>query len=240
MKITGIITALNEADTIAEVIRAAKPFVDELIVVDGHSKDGTAEIARREGAVVVLDRKRGKGDATRVGIEAASGDILLIMTADGSDEYARIPQLLEPVVDAKSDLVIGSRFQGGSEEFSATFEQLIRTIGNITLNVIINMRWGVQLTDVLNAFRAIRKDQAMGLQLRCDSAAIETEMVVKALNKGLRVSNVPTHEFARKFGVTRLSVTREGIKIYWSVLKNLFGRKPAPGHHGSGSPFTPA
>ncbi|MBI4349158.1 MAG: glycosyltransferase [Elusimicrobia bacterium] len=221
MRISGVVTALNEAATIAEVIRAAKPFVDEVIVVDGHSTDGTAEIAAKEGARVVQDNRRGKGDATRVGIEAAKGEVLLIMTADGSDDYARCREVTEPVVKGQADLVIGSRFQGGSEEFSATLTQLIRTAGNISLNVLINWRWGTELTDVLNAFRAIRRDTAMSLGLNTDSAAIETEMVVKALKKGLRVVNVPTHEFARKVGDTRLTVWKEGLKIYWSVFRHL-------------------
>ncbi len=221
MTITGIITAKDEAPTIVEVLRAAKPFVDELIVVDGASKDETVSLAQREGARVVQDRGRGKGDATRVGIEAATGDILLIMTADGSDEYPRIPELLEPVKTGRADLVVGSRFLGGSEEFSATLAQLIRTMGNISLNVIINWRWNTELTDVLNAFRVMRRDKILELGLVDDSASIEVEMVVKALRRGMKVVNVPTHEFARRFGETRLTVWKEGLKIYWCLFKHL-------------------
>ncbi|MBI5882269.1 MAG: glycosyltransferase [Elusimicrobia bacterium] len=221
MRVSGVITAINEAPTIREVLRAAKPFVSELIVVDGRSSDGTPEIAREEGAWVLQDNGRGKGEATRLGIEAASGELVLIMTADGSDDYASIPHLLEPLFKGRADLVVGSRYLGGSEELSITLVQLIRSMGNISLNVLINWRWRVQLSDVLNGFRAMRRDAALGLGLSEDSAAIEVEMVVKALRRGLKVINIPTHEFARRYGETRLQVWREGAKIYWCTLRHL-------------------
>jgi glycosyltransferase involved in cell wall biosynthesis len=221
MSVSGIITAKNEAPTIAEVIRAARPFVDELIVVDGGSEDGTAEIAAGLGARVVQDRRRGKGDATRAGIEASRGEVLLIMTADAQDELARIPDLLAPISTGAADMVVGSRFLGGSEEFSATPTQMIRTMGNISLSVLINLRWKTDLSDVLNGFRAIKRELAVALALSSDSAAVEVEMVVKALRKGRRVINVPTHEFSRRHGATRLDVWKEGVRIYLCLFRNL-------------------
>ncbi|MFH2202072.1 MAG: glycosyltransferase family 2 protein [Elusimicrobiota bacterium] len=226
--VSAIITAKNEARTIAEAVQACKPHCDEIIVVDGHSDDGTSEIAEKAGARVIQDNGRGKGEATRLGLDQAKGDILIVLTSDGSDEYAKIPALIAPIRDGKADLVVGSRFEGGSEELSVNAEQLIRTMGNISLNVMINWRWNTYLTDVLNGFRAVSRSAYQDLDCRCDSAAVEVEMVVKALAFGYRVTNTPTHEYARKYGDTRLTVWKEGIKIYWCVFKHFFTPSRAP------------
>lgn len=218
--VSAIITAKNEEKTIAEAVRAARLHCCETIVVDGDSSDATSRIAADEGAVVIQDNNRGKGEATRLGMDHAKGDVLLVMTADGSDDYAKIPDLIRPIENGEVDFVIGSRFEGGSEELSITAEQLVRTMGNISLNVLINWRWNTYLTDVLNGFRAISREAYSSLHCTCNSAAIEVEMLVKALSYGYRVKNVPTHEFARKYGDTRLAIWNEGAKIYWCCLVN--------------------
>ena len=126
------------------------------------------------------------------------------MDADGSHDPDDIPRLVEPVADGTADLCVGSRFTGGSEELSITFGQLIRTIGNIAMNVAINERWGVQLTDTLNGFRAGRRTALQSVGLRANIHTIEQEMVMKMLLAGYRVVNVPT----RGIGAATLDVLR--------------------------------
>jgi dolichol-phosphate hexosyltransferase len=116
LSISLILPTRNEAPGIAELIAAARPFADEIVVVDGHSTDGTAQIASATGVRVVLDGGRGKGDAYRVGIAAATRDIVVFMDADGSHEPADIPRLVAPIRDGDAECVIASRHKGGSDE----------------------------------------------------------------------------------------------------------------------------
>ena len=107
-------------------------------------RDETVEISRRAGAEVHRDPGAGKGAAIRASLELVAEPVVVFMDADGSHDPDDIPRLTEPVLDDSTDLCVGSRFTGGSEELSMTFGQLIRTIGNIAMNVAINERWKVR------------------------------------------------------------------------------------------------
>jgi dolichol-phosphate mannosyltransferase len=114
--VTAVIPARNEELSIADIIERVKPFCDEVVVVDGHSKDRTAQIACGYGARVVSDNKKGKGDAVRVGAFAAEYDTVVFLDADGSHDPRDIPALVEPIKKGEADLVVGSRGMGGSDE----------------------------------------------------------------------------------------------------------------------------
>jgi len=121
MRISVIIPSRNEGDVVVEVASAARACCDEAIVVDGHSTDGSPERLRAAGLAVIEDRGFGKGDAIRLGLEAASGDILVTMDADGSHDPAEIRSLVAPIVSGEADMVIGCRMRGGSDEFAHHF-----------------------------------------------------------------------------------------------------------------------
>lgn len=143
------------------------------------------------------------------------------MDADGSHDPADIPKLVLPVVQDEADLCVGSRFTGGSEELSVNFSQLIRTIGNILMNIAINKRWGTNLTDTLNGFRAVRRQAVLKAGLKENKHTIEQEMVMKLLRYGYQVSNKPTHEYRRKFGESHINIWREWPIFVWCVIINL-------------------
>jgi glycosyltransferase involved in cell wall biosynthesis len=183
--------------------------VDEVIVVDGHSTDGSPERLRSAGIIVVPDRRRGKGDALRLGFEAATGEVIVAMDADGSHDPADIHALVAPIQADEADMVIGCRMRGGSDEFAGSWTMFIRLWGNNFLTQVINTRHGASLTDTQNGFRAIRTSAIRQLPLREDRHTIELEMVLLALGRGLRVVQVPAHEFARRQGQSSLSVTAQ-------------------------------
>ena len=133
-------------------------------MVDGHSKDRTAEIARSfgDGVRVVKDNGKGKGDAVRVGAFAARYDTVVYLDADGSHDPKDIPALVEPIKKGEADLVIGSRGRGGSDELHGDVEKLLRMIGSDIILIGINLRWKQHLTDSQNGFRAIRTDSDAG------------------------------------------------------------------------------
>ncbi len=221
-KITLVIPAKNESGSIQELITRAKPFVDEILIVDGHSSDTTREVAAKAGAKVVLDNGSGKGDGIRVGIQEAAGEILVFMDADGSHDPQDIPRLVQPIREEKADMVIGSRMTGGSDELHGDIGRFIRMTGSHILLLIINYRWNVRLTDCQNGFRAIRADVARALNLKENAHTIEEEMVMKCLKKKYRIREVPSHEYARKYGTSTLRLTRTWYKFGLCILKHFF------------------
>ena len=227
-RVAAVILARNEERTIAAAVSGATRFVHEVHVMDGHSVDQTAAEAANAGAVVRLDPGRGKGSAIRHSLTLVDADVIVFMDADGSHDPADIPTLAVPVVRGEAELCIGSRFAGGSEELSVSAGQLIRTIGNISMNIAINRRWHTTLTDTLNGFRAIRRQAAQRIQMTENTHTVEQEMVMKMLRHGYRVINVPTHEYARQYGVSHINIWKEWPTFVWCVATNLVRRDLGP------------
>jgi dolichol-phosphate mannosyltransferase len=216
-----VIPARNEERCIAEAIEKSIPFVDEILVVDGHSVDRTVEIAEEYGVRVVKDNKRGKGEAIRVGAMEVSHPIVVFMDADGSHDPADIPSLVEPILAGKADLVIGSRATGGSDELHGDVDKLFRMAGADIILIGINKRWGQNLTESQNGFRAIRTDVIRSLNLKENITTIEQEMLMKALKRGCVVTEVPTHEYSRKFGNSSIKLHKVWFRYIYSFIKNL-------------------
>lgn len=222
-----LILARNEERTIGEAVRGALAHCDRVVVMDGHSADQTAAVAAEAGAEVVRDPGRGKGSAIRAGLELVDREIVVLMDADGSHDPNDIPRLVAPLLTSDTALCVGSRFAGGSDELSATLPQLVRTVGNVAMNVAINWRWGVELTDTLNGFRAVRRSAALAVGLSEDTHTIEQEMVMKLLQRDYRVVNVPTHESKRRYGTSHIAIWREWPRFVWCVLTHLVSRRRA-------------
>jgi len=221
-KIFAVILARNEEKNIGEIIPRAKPFVDQVVVVDGHSIDNTRSIAEREGVSVLLDHGKGKGDGIRTAISQLDCDIMVFMDADGSHDPGEIPKMVAPILAGEADMVVGSRGRGGSDELHGDFYKLLRMIGSDIILLAINYRFNIRLTDSQNGFRAIRADVARALDLKENITTIEQEMTIKCLKKGYRIGEIPSHEYARRHGKSVISLRKVWIRYIWSVLKNIF------------------
>ena len=221
LRVTVVIPAKDEEGLIGEIVDAVRPHADEILVVDGHSRDRTATIAVEHGARVVQDNGQGKGDALRVSIGAAATEILVFIDADGSHDPRDIPAMVAPIKAGVADMVIGSRGRGGSDELHGTLEQFIRYVGSQLIMLAINYRWDVRLTDSQNGFRAIRRDVAGRLGLTSNLTTIEQEMLMKALKQGFRVAEIPSHEYERRWGTSKVVVWKLWFPYVWSFLRNL-------------------
>jgi dolichol-phosphate mannosyltransferase len=221
-RVSVIIPAKDEAGSLRTVIEKVKPYCSELIVVDGHSQDGTREIAAGLGARVLLDDGRGKGAALRIAAREATREVLVFIDADGSHDPEDAARVAAPVLAGEYDLVIGSRRRGGSDELHSSFSEFVRLMGSEILKLAINYRYGLRLTDYQNGLRAIRRDVMNGLGTKQNSFTVEQEISIKCIKRGFRVGEVPAHEYRRLAGKSHIVVWREGWLFVWSLLKEMW------------------
>lgn len=225
--LTIIIPAKNEEKNLPWVLNGIKRIKKrlgkhEIILVDGHSKDKTRNIAKTFGCRIVFDHGKGKGEALRAGAAKARGEILLFMDADGSHHPKDIPKLLKPIIKNNIDHVSGSRMIAGSDELHKNLGQFIRLMGSALISLGINYRFRVQLTDCQNGFRAIKKEVFHKLDLRENHTTIEQEMIIKTLRRGFSIAEAPTHEYERRSGKSNISVGKHGMRYVYSWVRYLF------------------
>jgi len=223
MKITAVILAKDEEANIERVVKSAAAHANRVIVVDGHSADSTRLKATEAGAETMLDNGLGKGDGYKVGIKAAGAEgVIVFLDADGSHVPDDIPKLAAPIINGAADMVIASRWKAGSDDVDASFSSFVRNVGGNLLTMLINLRFGSKITDALNGFRAVRADLASRLNLVANDFDIEHEMIMKALKKGWRITEVPSHEYARAGGKSKLPTYSKFYLFLWRFLVNLF------------------
>ena len=224
-KYSIIVPTKNEEATIENVLEKVKLMSDDVFIVDGHSTDKTCSIAKKHGIRVILDNRLGKGDAIRVGLANAKNPITVFIDADGSHDPEDIPLLVEPIIQNKADLVIGSRMTGGSDELFGSISEAVRLFGSVIITLAINYRFNVRLTDYQNGFRAISTDVGNAIKLKSNITTIEQEMGMKCLKYGYKIMEIPAHEYRRKGGVSKIYVVRVGHKYVWSLLTGIFTLK---------------
>lgn len=220
-KVTVAVMARNEEATIADVISEVAQYAGETIVIDGHSKDGTRDVAASRGVPVYTDGGCGKGDGIRKAIEVAGGDVIVFIDADGSHDAGDIPKLTGPILAGEADLVVGSRWTGGSDELGGDMGKFVRSTGSAVITMAINYRWGIRITDSQNGFRAISRRAARAITLTEDIFTIEQEMIMQCLKHGFKVMEVPTHEYRRRAGTSQIVVWKVAHRYVWCLVKNL-------------------
>ncbi len=229
MRVTAVLPTLNEEKTVGAVVEGCLKLVDQVLVVDGGSEDGTCDVATRSGARVLRLGRRGKGLAIQAAIRQEDADILVLVDADGSHRPEDIPSLVEPILRDEADLVIASRATGGSDELDGQLDHLARAWGMRVLQALVNVRLGTELTDIQNGFRAVRTRVARALRLQERGFGIDQEVAIRCLRMGYRVSNVPSHEGRRRYGRSRMRLWRAAPGLLWKAAILLLGPAPAPG-----------
>jgi glycosyltransferase involved in cell wall biosynthesis len=223
-KIAVVVPACNEEASIARVISdIPADLVAEVVVVDNNSTDATVENARNAGATVIHEPNQGYGYACQKGIDYLSAgdrkpDIVVFLDGDYSDYPEEIIALVKPVIEQGFDLVIGSRLLGMKDKRAMPFHQFI---GNRLLTLLIRVLYGVRFTD-LGPFRAIKYDKLVGLDIRDRTYGWTAEMQVKAVKRGLHITEVPVN-YRKRIGKSKITGTVRGTVVaLYKILVAIF------------------
>lgn len=203
-KVSVMIPAYNEAMSIGEVIAQCKAFCDEIIVVDDGSTDNTPEIAKKNGATVIQSKENlGVTKATQKGLEAAHGDIIVTMDADGQHDPSDIPRLTKPLAEGKAEVSLGIR-----DEIPHRSERII--------NALANLR--VKCSDTGTGFRAIKADLAKKMKLH--GTCLCGTFVLEAHKHGARIVEIPVQVKPRIYG--KRKVRTRHMRQFFFVLRDVF------------------
>lgn len=216
MMVSVITPTLNEAECIAEVLREIpKNPIDEILVVDGHSTDGTADIVKELGYKVIQQEGKGYGLAFQTGIKHATGNILVLMDGDGSHNPADIPRLLEKLAEGY-DLVLGSRYAPGGHSKDDT---LIRYIGNKVFSFLIQLIYRIGISDGLYLFVAGKRKVFESITFTSPNFEFCVEVPIKAHKAGFVIGEIPCIERKRTGGRSKVNAFYHGLRVLWTILR---------------------
>jgi glycosyltransferase involved in cell wall biosynthesis len=216
-------------------------WVDEILIVDGHSTDGTAEVARKlqPSVRIIQQTGRGKGDALRAGFAHARGDIVVMLDADGSMDPGEIPGFVGALL-AGADMAKGSRFhQGGGTSDMPLYRQL----GNLGFVVLVRLLFGGRYSDLCYGYAAFWTRVLPHLQLDSDGFEVETVLNVRALRVGMHVTEVPSYESPRVYGKGRLRTIPDGWRVLKAIVReriNHFAHRGVTAMHEHGMTSAPS
>jgi len=221
MKFTLIIPTLNEIDGMREIMpRIKNEWVDQIIVVDGHSQDGTIEYARQMGYFVLVQKTKGLVNAYREAVEVAEGDIIVIFTPDGNSIPELIPLLIKKISEGY-DMVIVSRYLDKAKSLD---DDIVTAFGNWMFTSIINILFGGSYTDTLVGFRAWKKDLLKYANKNTDIAGFEPHSAIKCAKLKLKTTEIPGDEPPRIGGTRKMRPLVNGFYILLLIIKEYFIR----------------
>jgi len=215
--IAVLIPCLNESLTIAKVIEDFQKALPQaaIYVIDNNSIDGTDAIARDHGATVLYETRRGKGFAMRTAFRKIDADIYIMVDGDDTYPAEQVGALLQPVLDGKADMTIGSRLMGGT---SSEFRPLNR-VGNWLYPAVIRFLLRVRLTDILSGYRVMTRELVQTLPMSARDFEIEAELTVKALERSFRLVEIPVNLRSRPEGsFSKIRIVRDGYSILWTIV----------------------
>ena len=222
--LTVVMPVYNEKATVEEIVDRvlAVPLRTELIAVDDASTDGSGEaleqLSRERGfRLLRQERNQGKGAAVRRGIEAATGDVIVVQDADLEYSPEEYPDLLDLIVKGKADAVFGSRFIGRHRCFLFT-----HYLANLFLNLVTNVLYNTTMTDMETCFKAVRAEVLKDLDLKSDRFGIEPEITAKLFKRGARVYEVPITYEGRDYSEGKKITWRDGFPALWTLIKYRF------------------
>jgi glycosyltransferase involved in cell wall biosynthesis len=216
LKVAILIPCYNEEASVAEVVKQFQAEVPaaRIYVFDNNSTDETAKRAQEAGATVFYERRQGKGFVTRAMFREVDADIYVMVDGDNVFPSASVHQLMGPVMRDEADMVVGSRLHADAR---SEFRPLNRW-GNRLVLSLLNSVFGVRLTDILSGYRVFNRKMVKGLPLFGGGFEIETELTIKAIERGYRIVEVPVDLTSRAAGHSKVNLFRDGFMIINTIL----------------------
>lgn len=231
MKTTLLVPTLNEIDGMRTIMpKVKKEWVDQILIVDGQSTDGTIEYAKENGYELVIQQKKGMRHAYMEALPHVTGDIILTFSPDGNSIPELIPDCLNKLKEGY-DMVIVSRYAQGAKSYD---DDVITAFGNKLFTTMINLLHGAQYTDAMVIYRAynkkliheldLDKDESYDVEERLFSTVISWEplLSIRAAKRNLKVADIPGDEPKREGGERKLQVLKWGAAYMFEVLRELF------------------
>lgn len=239
MRLSVIVPAYNEVETIAEILRRVRAvdlrvsvgygpednavvhLAREVVVVDDGSTDGTRDVLygleRDPDLKVILhDHNQGKGAAVRTGLEHATGDVMLIQDADLEYDPRDYSAMLKPILEGRSQVVYGSRFRGGPTKAMFFWHML----GNRFLTLVTNVLYDSILSDMETCYKVFTREVADQLKLQASGWGFDPEITAQILKRGYRIYEVPIAYTGREFEEGKKIGWRDGLTVLWTLLKH--------------------
>lgn len=223
MKLSIIIPAFNEKNTIKEIVRRVRTVEldgveKEIIIVDDGSTDGTTDVLKIEEdsglRVIYHSRNRGKGASIRSALAYATGDYVIIQDADLEYDPEDLSRMIAPVLKKKAEVVYGSRFTG--ERRNMFFWHYV---GNRALSLITNVLYNTTLSDMETCYKLFSKESMKGIKIKSARFEFEPEITAKILRKGIRIYEVPISYAGREFSEGKKISWKDGLLAFWTLVK---------------------
>ena len=218
MKTTLLIPTLNEIDGVKKIMpRIRKKWVDEIIIVDGGSTDGTVEYSKKMGYFVFAPKVKGIVAQLKEAFKISKGEIIILFSPDGNSIPEIIPSLAKKMREGH-DMVIVSRYIKGAKSNDDDF---FTRIGNFLFTNLVNLFFRAKYTDVLVIFRAFRKDILKKIKIDVKED-IDLQLCIKCAKKKLKVTDIPGDEPKRIGGERKINIVRTGLQLFGALIKEIF------------------
>jgi glycosyltransferase involved in cell wall biosynthesis len=223
--IAVLIPCYNEELTIAEVVRQFRGYLPgaDIYVFDNNSRDRTVQKAREAGALIYYEKRQGKGFVVQSMFRQVDADVYVMVDGDGTYPAAEVRRLIEPILSNEADMTVGSRLH---EESESQFKSLNR-FGNQLFLSALNTTFKVKITDMLSGYRGFSRRFVKSLPLFGGGFEIETELTIKALERGYRIVEVPVNLTPRPEGsFSKIRIAQDGMRIMNTILSLFRDYKP--------------